>query len=249
MSDAKTRIYYFLLIFLVLIPFLSFRITSHFLFPYPPLNQLVFDIGEEFADKISYERPLGSEGGFRDFAGLLLGLHRLIADIGWVSVLQYYGTHEEEETDQPHPFGGGKYPALKKLVLRVVRLDPSLHYATLYGAGALGWNLNRPQEAMELLEEAIKYNPTYWRFRLYVGAIIYKQKGEFGNMIRLLEDAIQYPDCPTLVKSVLAGIYKERKNYRRALEIWIEILENPQTDSWYQMQAKKQMKELSGRRY
>ena len=213
--------------------FLSYRLNLIFRFPFPPVNHLIFEIGDEFSKMSSLERPLGSEGGYRDFAGVLIGMRRLTADIAWISVLQYYGMHEMAHTGS----GMGDYPALKKMVLRVVRLDPSFHFAYLYGAGSLAFNLNRPQEALELLEEAVHYNPTFWKFRLYIGAIVYKQKGKFDDMIRLLEDAIRYPDCPVLVKSVLGNIYKERENYKRSLEIWLDIAETPNLDSWYQEQA------------
>jgi len=235
---------FFILPFLIF--FISFKIHSNFIFPFPPFNQLIFDIGKEFSDRISYDQPLGSKGGFRDFIGLLFGARRLTADIAWLSVLQYYGSHEKDqggEESHSHEFGGGEYDALKKMVLRVVRLDPSLYYATLYGAGALAFNLNRPNEAMEILEEGIKQNPFYWRFQLYVGAIIYKQKGQLDNMVHLLENAIRYPDCPTMIKSILANIYRERGNDKRALEIWLDVYESGK-DPWYVEQAKKQIEEL-----
>ena len=63
-------------------------------------------------------------------------------------------------------------------------------------------------------------------------------------MIALLEDATKYPDCPTLIKSVLANIHKERKNYARALEIWIGVLESGESDPTFQEQAKRQVEEL-----
>ena len=222
--------------------FLSVKINSSFKFPFPPFNELVFDLSEEFKDKVSIQRPLGSEGGFRDFGGVLFGLRRLTADIGWIAVLQYYGAHEEGGHEEH--FGEGNYSALEKLVLRVVRLDPSFLYAYLYGAGSLAFNLNRPDQAMDLLKEGIEYNPTYWRFRLYVGAIVYKQKGRFDEMLALLEDAIKYPDCPTLIKSVLANLYKDRKNYTRALDIWMGVLESGESDATFQQQAKRQIEEL-----
>ena len=108
----------------------------------------------------------------------------------------------------------------------------------------MGLKIDRPGEALELLKEGIYYNPTYWRYRLYVGAIVYKQKGRFDAMIALLEDATKYPDCPTLIKSVLANIHKERKNYARALEIWIGVLESGGSDPTFQEQAKRQVEEL-----
>lgn len=242
LSDNRLNLFVTLLLAVVVV--ISVKINSALRFPYPPFTQLVFDLSEEFSKKVSYERPLGSEGGFRDFTGVLLGMRRLTADIAWISVLQYYGSHEQDEHEDGHEhnFGGGKYYALKKMVLRVVRLDPSLYYGYLYGAGALAWGLDRPDEAMELLQEGIRNNPTYWQFRLYVAAIVYKKKGQFDNMINLLEDAIQYPDCPTLVKSVLGNIYKDRKNYKRALEIWMNIYEG--NDLSYRGQAEKQIANL-----
>ncbi|MBI2916014.1 MAG: hypothetical protein HYY07_04065 [Elusimicrobia bacterium] len=229
---------------------LSAHIHSRFYFPFPAFTQLVYDVGDEFAHRVSYERPLGSAGGFRDFAGLLFGLRRLTADVAWLSVLQYYGSrekvHEGGEKEHHHDYAGGDYPALKKMVLRVIRLDPSLTYAYLYGAGALAFNLNRSQEAVEILEEGIQSQPKYWRFQLYLGAILYKQRGQFDSMIRLLENAVTAPDCPTIVKSILANIYKSRGNFARALEIWIGVYEESK-DPVYVDQAKKQISDIKSK--
>ena len=229
--------------------FLSVRLDRAFRFPYPPFNRMIFDISEEFSKEPSFERPLGSEGGFRDFGGLLLGMRRLTADIAWVSVLQYYGAHEVREADrgEPHDLGEGEYPALKKMVMRVVRIDPYFQFAYLYGAGSLALNLDRYDEGLELLEEGIKYNPTYWKFRLYVAGIVYKKKGEYDNFIGVLEDAVRYPDCPNLVKSCLANIYKARKNYPRALEIWLGIMEQKNLDFTTKHQAEEQIADLRGK--
>lgn len=229
----------------VLIFFLSVKIHSTFRFPFPAFNRLVFDVSEEFSGRTSYEKPLASEGGFRDLAGLLFGMRRLTADLACISILQYYGAHEAQGgEEESHDFAGGRYPALKKMVLRAIRLDPSLHYATLYGAGALAFNLDRPDEALEILEEGIRENPTYWRYRLYVGAIVYKRKGQFDHMTALLEDAILYPDCPTMIKSILGNIYNARKDYAKALRVWIDILESENSDAWYRAQAERHVEDL-----
>lgn len=240
-SPLSTHHYPLLFLLILSIFFLSLRINASLRFPFPPINQLIFDISKEFSGLTSVERPLASEGGFRDFSGLLLGMRRLTADIAWISVLQYYGSHETEDEGgkHPHVFGAGKYFALKKMVLRVTRLDPSFVYAYLYGAGAMGWNLDRPEEAMEILQEGIRYNPTYWKFRLYVGALVYKKKGEFDNMIGLLEDAVRYPDCPTMIKSILGTLYEERGKYPQALKLWIDIFESSEKDMTYKQKAER----------
>lgn len=221
-------------------------------FPFAPIRTLILDLSQHFERTVSVERPLGSQAGFRDLAGVAAGMRRLTADVAWISVLQYYGAREEHSegdahADEPHDFAGGSYPALGPMTLRVTRLDPSFHYAYLYGAGALAFNLDRPDEALAILEEAIRYNPTYWKFRLYVGAIAYKQRGQNEQMIALLEDAIRFPDCPTMVKSILANIYEERGNPARSLQIWLDIFENPRGDSWYRDKAEAKIAELRAR--
>jgi len=239
-------LYLTLVSLVVVVGFLSHKIHSTFNFPFPPFNTLVYDLSDDFKNKTTYQRPLGSQAGYRDLSGLLLGMRRFTADIAWISVLQYYGGRDNAEDDhgeESHHHGSGRerYPALKKMVQRTVRLDPSFHFAALMGSGALAFTLDRPQEGLELLEEAIRRNPTFWRYRLYAGAILYKQKGRFKEMTVLLEDAISFPDCPTLIKSILANIYKERGQFTKALEIWLEVYENDKTDNWYMEKAEKQI--------
>lgn len=219
------------------------RMERTFHSPYPPFTNLVWDISREFEGRISLERPIGSEGGFRDLGGIFLGMRRMTADIAWIAVLQYYGSYDmlRQGSDLDSRVS---HPALKVLVQRVIRLDPYFYSAYLYGAGSLAFNLNRYDEALEILKEGIQLNPTYWRFQLYLAAIIWKQKGRSDAMIPLLEQAILYSDCPTMIKSCLANIYKARKNYARALEIWLEVLEQKNLDETYLHQATKQVEDL-----
>ena len=219
------------------------RMKQSFHYPYPPFINLVWDVSREFEGRTSVERPIGSEGGFRDLGGICLGMRRMTADIAWIAVLQYYGSFDMARQGS-NPNVRVIHPALKTLVQRVIRLDPYFHSAYLYGAGSLAFNLNRYEEALEILEEGIRHNPTYWRFRLYVAAILWKQKGRSDKMIPLLEKALLYPDCPTLVKSCLANIYKARKNYARALDIWLNVLEQRNLDETYFHQATMQVKDL-----
>ena len=66
-----------LLVILIAAIALSIHLNRRIPFPYPALDQLIFDTGKNFEDRPSFARPLGSEGGFRDFGGLLFGLRRL----------------------------------------------------------------------------------------------------------------------------------------------------------------------------
>ncbi len=185
---------------------------------FPPLNQLI-----------------DSPYAFQDAAFIAAGFRRLGADMAWVQLLQHMGDYGHSEEL------GRTYPQLKNDVLRVTRIDPYFHKAYLFGAATLAFlrGTNRPGEALEVLQEGIRYNPTYWQFRMYVAGIGYKLTNQFDRMVGMLEDAIQQPDCPTTVKSVLANAYKQQHRYSEAINIWNIVLASPQGRDYYDRARKE----------
>jgi hypothetical protein len=154
-----------------------------------------------------------------------------------------------------HPqIEGGTYAALSSYCSRVAELDPYFSYAYLYGAGALAWNLNRPVEAVALLQKgiaameqtrpAITSDPgqPFWQLHLYMSAIIYRQTGETEKMTGLLETAAAQPGAPNMIKSILASIYHKNGKYMPALKLWLEIYES--NDATYHRRAEEQILEL-----
>ena len=107
-------------------------------------------------------------------AGLLsLGLRRLAADLQLIRLLVYYGTPEPDEPghEEPghdhaaHRWGGGRYPEMAERARRIVALDPSFSYALLYAAGAIAFNLDRPDEALELVTLGLQLDLRFFRLR------------------------------------------------------------------------------------
>lgn len=219
-----------------------------------------------------------------DLAGAVFGVRRLAADIAWIQLLQYYGTPEQpliknqeyrrsgaitkflygwqevhdgqagNDQEYDPQFGGGKYPALLSYCYRIVALDPFYTYAYLYGGGTLAWNLNRPDEALELLRHGItvmeRYHhdltrdvhQPYWQLNLYVSAIIYRTSGDHAAMVRLLETAVRQPQAPNMVKAILANIYQKQNNHPAAARLWLEIYDSK--DPSYRATAEKKLAEL-----
>jgi hypothetical protein len=180
--------------------------------PFPPLNQLI-----------------ASKYTFQDAAFVATGFRRLGADVAWIQLLQNMGN-----------FGAAKefgedYPQLKADTLRITRIDPYFRKAYLFGAATLAWirPINRPAEALEVLQEGIHYNPQYWQFRMYVAGIGYKVSNQFDKMVGMLEDAVQQPDCPTMVKSILANAYKQQGHYADAINVWRIVLADPKGRDYY----------------
>jgi len=161
-----------------------------------------------------------------DMACTVLGVRRVGADLAWIQLLQYYGNSENDM---------GQYKDFLQYCWRVVYFDPFASYAYLTGSAGLAWNMNRPEEALQLLQYGIKVTDEYganmtsdarqpfWQYHLYISAIIYKQKGDFGNMIQMLVKAAQQPNCPNMLKAVLANILESIKDYQGALHLWYEV--------------------------
>ncbi|MBI3288052.1 MAG: hypothetical protein HYZ74_00875 [Elusimicrobia bacterium] len=153
------------------------------------------------------------------------GFRAAAADLAWIQLLQYgAGNSPLGFEDEP----GKPYTRMKAMALRVGRLDPSFHRAFLYGAGFLGWfrNVDRPQEAAELLEEGMRYSPEQQQFPLYLAALAYKKSGDNERMIALLESAFDRPETPTVMKAILANIRQSRGELREALNLWERIRDN-----------------------
>lgn len=167
-----------------------------------------------------FDALLTKTSGIQDPVIITMGFRSLAADVAWVQLLQTMGKHGDIDKT------GKNFPYLKQDTLRVTRIDPYFKSAYLFGAATLAWlrNINRPDEAMEILAEGARYNPTYWPLRTYAAGIGYMKTNQMDDMIRMLEDAGREPDCPTMVKVVLANSYKTKKRYADALLIWEGIL-------------------------
>lgn len=212
-----------------------------------------------------FQRPVLEDYAMTDAGFTLLGMRRLGADLAFIQMLQYYAREDEGEEHRPgerakhfHMGGEGEadlhpdvrltfFPALREHILRVGALDPYFHYAFLFGAGALAFNLNRPDEALDVLRAGARADPAFWRYRLYAGAIAYRRSAEPEKAVALLEEAALDPDCPTLLLNILANIHLKQGNVRRAAEIYAHIARTSRDEGYVQL-ARRKLQELGADR-
>ncbi len=179
-----------------------------------------------------------------DFMGISLGLRKITADIAWIQTLIYYGTHEEH-TDSDHEGHSevGKYPLFLAYCQRVARIDPNFKYIFYYGSSVLGWNLERVNEAEEFLKEGIRTHPEEWRYKQFLAGIAYQKDKDINSLVSFLEVFIEDKNCPNILRSILASIYKKQKDYRKALRVWIMIYDTK--DPGYQQRAAAEIDNLA----
>lgn len=194
-----------------------------------------------------------------DSLGIVLGLRKLVSDIAWIQLLQYYGGEPPEENHDCHhescyehmtKIQPGKYKQLINYCRRVTRLDPLYSLVYFYGVGALAWNLERPDEALEYLNEGLQNlefqktepNTDYWELVKYQQAIYYKLGGKYKEMLNQLRLIVDGGKAPNMVKAILANLYKKFGYYDEAIQIWEQLLASG--DPEYTERAKQQIKKL-----
>jgi len=233
-----------------------FEIESKFVYPYTLM--------------VSTKAP-GQKNLLLDSNSVLFGMRRLVSDIAWIQLLQYYGTREDEEEDSEQvssghvhagkdgehcehcehesgsALGQGRYYDFIAYSQRIARLDPYFFYPCLYSGASLAWNLDRPEQALILLKEGIDNSilvnqPEYWQLSLYSSAILFKMTSRTGDMVNILEKAVIQPKCPVMVKWVLANIYKKTGKYYKALSLFDVIYRS--NDETYREFALKQIQSI-----
>lgn len=209
----------------------------------------------------AFGRPVLDNYALTDVSVVLSGLRRLGADLSFIQLLQYYASEMTEEehremVEEGHFHIGSEgaadlhphmrlhnYPELLAYSLRAASLDPYFHYNFIFTAGALAFNLNRDDEALALLREGARWDPDFWQYRLYAGAIGFRKAANVDKVVSLLEEAIKDPECPSMVQNILANIYKRQGNYGRAAEIYRRMLETSR-DPAYVDTAREKLEEL-----
>ncbi|MBI4667722.1 MAG: tetratricopeptide repeat protein [Elusimicrobia bacterium] len=210
---------------------------------------------ERFPEELpkAFAATRGYVGGSRDLVLVGLGLRRMAADFAMMDMLIYYGTYEETP-EQGHDISDAgwvrgrdpdslMYQDILPLTKRVIGLDPFFRYAVLYGAGVLAFNEGRYAQAVELLNEALKRDPQYWPYNLNLSAIAYKKAGDFPKVVSFLEQIYPLPECPTMLKNILANIYLKIGRKAKAVEIFKWMAQSA-PEAEYREIAKERLKKL-----
>lgn len=175
----------------------------------------------------------------QDAALASAGLRATAADLAWIQLLQYMaGSLPDMPDTRP-------YEHVKTLSLRVARLDPSFHRAYLFAAGILAWfpEVDRPDEAIEVLQEGMRRDPGEPLYQVYIAALAYKRRGDADRMIALLAPTLNDPKSPIEMKAIVANLYKARGQYDLALALWNGILDSElEAREW--PRARVQVKEI-----
>ena len=181
-----------------------------------------------------------------DALALNLGMRRLFADLWFVRLMQYYGTSEDGSSiykpmtkKEANSYGTGKYPYFFSMAEHIIQLDPYFKNAVLYSAACLAFNLNQPEPAIRLLNIALEYLPKEWKYLTMLAAIGYSKAENPAKVAISLMPLIKEPDCPVLVKQLVAFLNKKAGNYKNAYEIYLNIAETSKDENYVENAIKE----------
>ncbi|MBI4655691.1 MAG: hypothetical protein HY746_02975 [Elusimicrobia bacterium] len=206
-----------------------------------------------------------------DIFSLSFGVRKLMAEIWFIKLMQYYGTSEfaengHDDHDHDHSlrnsrtaatgvggyaddchhgadYGSGQYPDFFRMAKHIIDLDPYFKNAALYSAGSLAFNMDRPDQALSLLYSAMLYLPKEWKYASLLAAIGYKNAKDPKKVAESFNLLVADPECPTMLKQLAAFLNKRAGNYMKAYEIYLDILKTS-NDKFYLENAARQADKL-----
>ena len=153
---------------------------------------------------------------------MLLGFHGAAADLLWIQIVQYVGTHWQ--TDK-------KFSQLSKALELVTSLDPYFLEPYLLGGIYLLYLSRQPEATVSLLEKGAAANPGRWELPHDLGRYYYLEARDHAQALRWWERAATLPGRPDYLPRFVARLYAKTGHRETALELWSEIYRTAQNDS------------------
>ena len=110
--------------------------------------------------------------------------------------------------------------------LRILALDPYWTHPVLWGAGALAFSLDRPDEALLVLDEGLKARPNDPKMLATVAAVGYQKRGDLVQSLERLMPVVDSGDAPTMLKNIAAYMNERAGHPDVALRLYREILQS-----------------------
>jgi tetratricopeptide (TPR) repeat protein len=152
---------------------------------------------------------------------MLLGFHGVAADLLWIQIVQYVGTHWQ--TDR-------KFPQLSKALELATSLDP--HFLEPYRLGGvyLLYLSRQTEAAISLLEKGAAANPGRWELPHDLGRYYYLEAHDYARSLEWWERAAKLPGSPEYLPRFVARLYAKTGHAETALELWSEIYRTAHDD-------------------
>ena len=165
---------------------------------------------------------------------MALGHGPLLADAFYLWAIQYYSNYERAD----------RYRYVEHVFSNVIaELDP--HYIDAYWMGSLIMVLEAQDldAGLRLLEQGFERNPNEWILPYLAGWECYRA-GRRKKAQEYFRQAMQVEDAPAVLSRLIAGVEARQGSVRKAIALWQQILEDPESDTASRAIAKRQLSDL-----
>jgi hypothetical protein len=184
--------------------------------------------------------PMGFNQGFPErvgplgLLGALGGMRSVAADSAYVDALQYVGNSWNFSLDN-------NFQQTYSLYREVLWLDPYFHFAVLEGCANLTWGLHDLVHGRLLMEEAMRVDPKFDRYRYYYAAMNYSEKeADHESMLAVLKVEIIKPDTPEMLLRQVGNLITRYESRAQAIAYWHQLLGRASEQQTLQL-ARKQL--------
>lgn len=152
---------------------------------------------------------------------LLLGYHGAAADLLWIRIVQYVGSHFE--TDK-------RYSQLARTLDLATSLDP--HFIEPYRFGGLFLLMlaREPEAAVSLLEKGAAANLDRWELPHDLGRYYFLEAHDDAKTLWWWERAAKLPGRPEYLPRFVARLHARIGRTETALTLWLELYRVAQND-------------------
>ena len=155
---------------------------------------------------------------------LSLGYDGLLADVYWTRAVQYFGGK--------HVVGSRHFQLLAPLLEITTTLDPHLTVAYEFGANFLAPRppdgAGMPQEAIQLVNSGIRYNPDVWKLYYNLGFIYYMEMKDYPKAADAFGRGSKLPDAHPFLRIMAARMAQHAGESEMARMMWTTAYQSTQ---------------------
>jgi hypothetical protein len=148
---------------------------------------------------------------------LSLGYKQLVADVIWLSVIQYYGDYRRDNHDLTYFTG---------LIDIITTLDPHFIFAYVFGGMVVSEDTGEFDSGIGILKKGMANNPTSWKLPFEIGFLNYVNGESYPMAARYFDLASRMPGTPDYAKRFAAVVYSKAGRYSTSMRMWEEYRDN-----------------------
>lgn len=147
------------------------------------------------------------------------GLHNTMADLSWLSAIQYMGGTDSDT-----------YEKMDDFLNLAISLDPKFPDPYAYGILILP-TIGEPQKAVEIGLKGIKDARPDWRIPYYLATTYHMEMKDKANAAKYFDIAANTPGAPAVIQKAAASYGSYANDRDRTKNIWQGIYENAENEA------------------